>query len=589
MFCLSLLRLARKDFKRNVMIGQDLCEKLLKHPIAYFCAEFALSDKLPIYSGGLGILAGDVVREANDQRLPFVAVGLFYKEGYFRQVIENGKQKERYDKIDTTQAGLTLVKKADGTPLLIDIPMPDSTLFIQTWVYSLGGVRVFLLDTDIEQNIPHYRKITQGLYRGNRILQEIALGIGGERILSALSIHPGIYHLNEGHSAFAIFEIVHHYMKERNISFIRAFRVAKRKIFFTNHTLVPAGNDEFTKKELGNYLACYAKHLDLPLDEMLRAGEEPNDSTRFSMTILALNTTSQTNAVSKKHSLAAKSLWPNKSLMPITNGIHLPTWISEPINKATDMCRLEKLAILSDETLWQLHKINKAKMVSFITETTGKAFDVERATLVWARRFASYKQPGLLFSEIETLKKIATSAHGALQIVISGKSDPNDEVGKSIIAELIKKINATGLRDRIVFVPNYSMSIAQILVAGADIWLNTPIPGEEASGTSGMKAGANGALVCSTSDGWVDEVDWTDIGWILESNNTAKSLYTLLETSILPSYYTIADKGYSVDWVKRMKKTMQIVWKQYSATRMLDDYVNKLYKPSLAIIEKDKH
>lgn len=562
-----------------MMIDQDLREKLLEHPIAYFCAEFALSDKLPIYSGGLGILAGDVVREANDQKLPFVAIGLFYKQGYFNQIIEEGCQKESYDEIDPVQADLELVKKTDGTPLLIDIQMPDAVLFVQAWKYSLGSVNVFLLDTDIEQNSPHYRKITQGLYRGNRILQEIVLGIGGERMLHALGIHPGIYHLNEGHSAFAVFEIVHHHMKEQNISFDQAFRIAKRKIFFTNHTLVPAGNDEFTKKELRHYFARYAEHLDLPLDEMLFLGEDPDDSGRFSMTILALNMVSKTNAVSKRHSLAAKSLWPNKSLVPITNGVHLPTWVSKPISTATNMRRLEKLAAVSNETLWQLHKVNKAKLISLVSDTAGKSFDVETATLVWARRFAEYKQPDLLFSEIETLKRIAASAHGALQIVISGKSDPNDEIGKGIIAKLIKKISASDLRTYVAFVPNYSMSIAQILVAGADIWLNTPIPGEEASGTSGMKAGANGALVCSTSDGWVDEVDWTDTGWILRSDNTAKSLYTLLETSILPAYYTISDKGYSVDWVRRMRKTMQIVWKQYSATRMLNDYVSRLYRP----------
>lgn len=571
------------------MINQDLRRKLLKHPIAYFCAEFALSDKLPIYSGGLGILAGDVVREASDQKIPLVAIGLFYKQGYFRQTIENGKQKEHFDEIDPAQAGLELVNKPDGTPLLIDIQMPDAVLYAQVWTYSIDKTIVLLLDTDIEQNIPFYRIITQGLYRGNRILQEIVLGIGGERVLFALDIHPSIYHLNEGHSAFAIFEITHHYMKERNINYADAFRIAKRKIFFTNHTLVPAGNDEFTKKELEYYFFRYAKHIGLPLDEMLRAGEEPSDTSHFGMTILALNMASQTNAVSKRHALAAKSLWPNDKLIPITNGVHLPTWVSESIKKATKICKLEELNAISDEALWQLHKENKVRLMSFIYETTGKKLDRETATLVWARRFAEYKQPELLFSEIETIKRIATSAHGALQIVIAGKSGPTDDIGKSIIADIIKKINVSDLKASAIFVPNYSMSVAKILVAGADIWLNTPIPGEEASGTSGMKAGANGALVCSTSDGWVDEIDWTDIGWILDSEDTTESLYNQLETSILPTYYSVGYKDYSTNWVKRMRKTMQITWKKYSATRMLNDYINKLYRPAFGIIEDDQH
>lgn len=563
--------------------------RLNNHPIAYFCAEFALSDNLPIYSGGLGILAGDVVREANDLKLPFVAIGLLYKHGFFRQAIEDGNQKEYYDQIDTNQPELQLIKRPDGSNLVIEIPIASDTLYIQVWQYTVGTTAVFLLDTDLDQNKAEYRTITDGLYRGNRILQEIVLGIGGERALYAMDIHPSIYHLNEGHSAFAIFEIAHHYLKEKGMTFAEGFQLAKHQIFFTNHTLVPAGNDVFIKEELKPYLSSYADQLQLPLDIMLTQGDLPHDPTKFGMTMLALSMATKVNAVSTLHSIAAKKLWPNEELVPITNGVHLPTWVADPIKQASHDFDLDVLHGLSNDLLWQIHKINKQKLIDTIERTVGVQFDLEVLTLVWARRFASYKQPALLFSEIETLKRIAKSAQGALQIVIAGKAHPHDDVGKGMIADIMVKIQENHLHNTVVYIPNYSMTVAKTLTQGADLWLNTPIRGEEASGTSGMKSGANGALQFSTSDGWVDEVNWEGTGWIIDPEHMARSLYETLESTILPTYYTVDDHYISQEWVNRMKKTMHIIWQKYSATRMLKDYIETFYLPALHIIDNDIH
>lgn len=558
---------------------------LKKHPIAYFCAEFAFEDDLPIFSGGLGVLAGDTVREASDQRIPMVAIGLFYHQGYFRQEIDPSEgQKEVYVDVDPQKAGLKLVQTEAGNTLYFHVPMKDRFVWFRAWEYKVGNVPVYLLDSDVIRNTAEDRTITQRLYGGDqehRLKQEILLGIGGERLLFALDIHPSVYHLNEGHSALAIFEICYHLMKEFRLTFDEAFARAHQTIVFTNHTLVPAGNDIFPAALVKEYLSVYAKELKIPLAKILARGKVPSKPDSFGMTMLSLNMSWKTNAVSKLHGQKAHDIWPNQNMIPITNGVHMPTWIAQNIRKATGDGDYEQLRALDLRSLWKLHRENKKRTLKKLNEITGSSFQPDVCTVVWARRFATYKRPGLLFEEIKTLKRIARSAHGALQIVIAGKAHPKDNAGKEILASITRAIEEQKLSDWVVFVPNYRLEIAKLLVSGADIWLNTPMRGQEASGTSGMKAGANGVLQFSISDGWVDEVDWADIGWILDEAEINRSLYNTLEREILPRYYTRFSDGFPESWVMRMKKTMKLVWRRFSTERMVGEYMKEMYEPSI--------
>lgn len=553
-----------------------------RHPIAYFSFEFALTTKLPIYSGGLGVLAGDVLKEADDQKLPFVGVGLFYNHGYFHQKITpEGEQTEVYTRIETKNI-LTPVFKNDKE-LLVEVPIQDRIVYAKVWEYKIGSISLYLLDTNTEKNLADDRDITRYLYGGDadiRIKQEMILGIGGERVLFELDIHPSIYHLNEGHSAFCVFEIAHHVMKETGKNFHDAFAEVQKKIVFTNHTLLPAGNDRFSQDKIAGYLASYATQLKLPVSDMLEKGIREETPKLFSMTQLALTMACRINTVSTSHSIHAKKVWPETPMPGITNGIHLPTWTHSSYKKIAPHLNNMELQSMTDTILWHIHTEAKKELISYINQTCVVKLKPEVATIVWARRFTSYKQPALLFSEIESLKKLSQTAHGALQVIIAGKSHPRDSEGKKLIPHIHELIKKADLSHFIVFVPDYSLETATFFVQGADVWLNTPVPGWEASGTSGMKAGANGVLQCSTRDGWIDEVDLTRIGWELANKNTAQSLYTTITNNILPQYYTFDAGSFNVGWVKKMRETMQTIWENYSTTRLLKDYMEKLYSPA---------
>ncbi len=564
-----------------------------EHPIAYFSAEFALSEKLPIYSGGLGVLAGDVIREAADLAIPFVGVGLFYQRGYFLQTISKTGQQEEYPYINPEEAGLILVRNADNTPLTVQVPIASRQVSAQIWQWRVGTVSVYLLDTNIAPNSLEDREITAQLYGGDihmRIKQELVLGIGGERALLALDIHPWAYHMNEGHSAFAILEITHHVMAEKHISFEEAFKIAHDKMIFTNHTLVVAGNDVFTIDMVKEYLGTYAKQLGISVDQIFGLGK--TEGNRFGMTHFAARQSFRINAVSKLHEKVAKTLWPEFTMTGITNGVHIPTWVAESIQLR---CAVrspyinEQTVALTDGELWGVHEDLRTELIRFVQKHTGVSFNTKALTLTWARRFATYKRPEVLFSEIETLKKLATSAHGALQIIIAGKAHPKDTEGKAVIARIVETIEKENLKNWVVFLPNYDMKIARFLVQGSDVWLNTPIRGKEASGTSGMKAGANGVLQCSICDGWFDEVCDLNFGWQLDSERTAQSLYSVLEGEILPLFYERDNLGVPRQWVKKMRQTMVNIWQNYSATRMMSEYFQTLYLPTLTNFSEDYH
>jgi len=579
---------------------QEFRLTLGQHPLAYFSAEFALDDRLPIYSGGLGVLAGDMVRQANDANLPFVAVGLLYHEGYFEQHISvKAGQTEQYPRLHLPDAPIQLVVDTAGEPIIVTIPIKDQIVSIQIWEYLQGDVSVYLLDTNLPANTPENRLITWRLYGGDRetrLLQEIVLGIGGARALLQLHIHPSIYHLNEGHSALAVFEITHHYMIEYNMTFQQAYEYARQKIVFTNHTLVPAGNEVFDPQLVSDHLTAYAKSLDLPITAIISRGTSPRETAKsdhqFSLTRLALNMACRVNTVSKLHSVMAKQLWPDMPMPAITNGVHLPRWVNADLKAQAPNFDIQALAVLSAEEVWRLHSMAKQRLVDEVQFLTGVSLNPAYCTISWARRFASYKRPGLLFQDTARLQAILQNTTRPVQIIIAGKAHPHDWEGRDTLHLVLDMIEQLHLTAQVVFVPNYNLTIAELLVAGSDVWLNTPIRGTEASGTSGMKAGANGGLQCSVSDGWVDEVDLAGIGWVIDPEQSAESLYTLLEQDIIPLYYkrtTDAATGIPTEWINRMKQTMTLIWSEFSAERMLGEYIEVLYRPALELENKDKH
>lgn len=575
-----------------VMDLQKFRWTLGQHPIAYMSAEFALDDRLPIYSGGLGILAGDIVRAANDLELPFVAVGLLYKEGYFQQLITHDGQSEEYPMLNVTAAPINLVIDSHGEPIKITIPIEEHLLHFQVWEYVQGDVSVYLLDTDVVENTDEHKLITRRLYGGdktNRLLQELVLGIGGVRTLQTLHIHPSIFHLNEGHSAFAIFEITAHYMQEYNMKFKEAYEYSRNKIVFTNHTLVPAGNELFAAEDVQRFLAGYANHLDLTIDYILDEGKVNDQAGVFSMSNLALNMASRTNAVSKLHAKLANEQWPDKEITGITNGVHMPSWVSADLKAQAPEFDVQKIHDLPEYALWRLHEMAKYRLRDEVKFRTGRELNLDHIIITWARRFASYKRPETLFTDMKRLKEMVFHAERPIQILLAGKAHPADAVGHQHIQHIQQYIHDNGLEHNVLFVPNYNMKLADVLVSGSDVWLNTPIYGKEASGTSGMKAAANGVLQCSVSDGWVAEVDLTDIGWTIDPEHTAEDLYRLLEEEITPMYYDRNSDGIPNEWVKRMKQTIALVWHDFSAKRMVEDYIDVLYRPTLEEEIKGKH
>lgn len=564
-----------------------------QHPLAYMSAEFALDDRLPIYSGGLGVLAGDIVWQANDLELPFVAVGLLYKEGYFKQSLTlSGEQKELYALLDPADAPIELVVNTEGQRILVTLPVQGRELTVQIWEYCAGDASVYLLDSDVPENTPADRLITRRLYDTNqptRLLQEIILGIGGVRALMALSIHPSIYHLNEGHSAFAIFEITNHYMKEYGMSWHDAYEYGRQKMVFTNHTLVLAGNEVFPQALVAEYLDTYAKHLGLPIPDMLSKGQLAPTDTTFSLTALALNMACRMNAVSKLHSTKAKEMWPDKTMPGITNGVYLPRWVSPDIKAQAPQFDIAAIQALSPAELWHLHMMAKHRLIDEVKFQTGHTIPSGALIVTWARRIADYKQPELLFADIEKLRSVVGNPDKPVQLIIAGKAHPGDPSGHSHIRSILHAIKDQRLNGHVIYIPNYTISIADVLVSGSDLWINTPVRGTEASGTSGMKAGANGILQCSVSDGWVDEISLEGMGWILPDNNTGGALYDLLAGDITNLFFKRSDNVVPIEWVNRMKQTMALIWGQFSAQRMLEEYIDLLYRPALELESIKKH
>lgn len=608
-----------------------------KECYAYFCAEYGLVDCLPIYSGGLGVLAGDHLKSASDLGLPLVAVGLLYQEGYFAQYLNaDGWQQERYPINDFYNMPLHLERNEDGSELRIEVEYPGRTVYARVWRVQVGTVPLYLLDTNIEPNNPYDHDITDELYGGDldlRIHQEMMLGIGGMRALQALGYKPTVYHLNEGHSAFLILERIRKLIQEEGLSFTEAKQVAQATQVFTTHTPVSAGFDLFPPDKAMYYVGQYANFFGLSREEFLGLGREDtsNLESPFSMAALAIKTSSFINGVSQLHGEVSRvmfqGLWANLPLVEvpitsITNGVHArsvvakstqelydryvgPTW-SE---KGPEDPLWDRINTIPDEEMWRNHERCRSEMVVYVRERMQKhlrdrgatpgelaaaqeILDPNILTIGFARRFATYKRANLFMRDMDRIKKIMrANKDRQVQFVIAGKAHPKDTPGKELIREIIHQIREAGIGDHVVFVPDYDIYLARLLVAGCDVWLNTPRRPREASGTSGMKGSMNGLPNLSILDGWWEEADYVRTGWAIGHGETyddpeyedqveANALYDLLEQEVVPLFYERDGEGVPRGWVAKMKDAIKLNCPVFNTARMLRDYAVHGYFPT---------
>jgi starch phosphorylase len=603
--------------------------------VAYFSAEYGLTECLPIYSGGLGILSGDHLKSASDLDYPLVAVGLLYQQGYFRQQLNpDGWQQERYPTNDFYTLPLTPVRTDAGDVLRVKVKLPTGDVHIQVWRLDVGRIRLFLLDTNIPDNVlPQDRDITDSLYGGDidtRIRQEIVLGVGGMRALRAMGLTPTVHHMNEGHSAFLALEQVRIFMREHKLSFEEGLEAARTSNIFTTHTPVPAGIDLFDPGLMYHYFSEYCSEIGIDFQQLMALGRRDvfDRDERFSMAVLALNTSSYRNAVSRLHRQVSQemfhNLWPQlpvweTPITSVTNGVHLPSWINGDLaalydqylepdwRHANDAAVFAAVKDIPDEELLEVHRRRKRRLVSFVrtrqhssalrrqasaaeVRHSSEVLDPNALTIGFARRFATYKRATLLFRDVARLKKILLNTDMPVQIVIAGKAHPKDQPGKSFIREIVQFSRDPELWKHVVFVEDYDMKVAREMVQGVDLWLNNPRRGEEACGTSGMKAALNGVLNFSILDGWFDEAYEQSGGWAIGEREAysddqdalhASEIYYLIENEIVPTFYERRDQV-PREWMRRMKQSLTYISPQFDCRRMVAEYRSQLYEPAHA-------
>jgi starch phosphorylase len=582
--------------------------------IAYFSAEFGLTEVLPIYAGGLGVLAGDVLKSASDLKLPLVGVGLFYREGYFRQLLDaEGWQHEENPLLDPEDLPLGLPQMRDGGPPTIVLELGDRTVHLLIRVARVGRISLFLLDADLSENHPEDRAVTGRLYSGDqemRIRQEIVLGIGGLRALKRLGLVPSIRHINEGHAAFAVLERIRELVVDEGLSVAEAREFASAGNVFTTHTPVPAGMDRFALPLIEKYLSGIARDCGITVEELMRLGREvpEREGEPFSMAVLALRHSAHANAVSQLHAKVSRRLW--MELLPeladvdvrirsITNGVHRATWTDPEIA----MLRLpENPGPEARVELWRTHERLRARLVSFCRqrlvagkrelgaseediEEAGRVLDPQALTIGFARRFAAYKRATLIFSDPNHLKRILDSR--PVQFVFAGKAHPADDPGKEILRDIVRWSKSPEFRGRVVFLPEYDMGIARALVAGCDVWLNNPIRPHEASGTSGMKSAMNGGLNLSVLDGWWDEAPHEEAGFVIgdpvdESlgEDAGTALYEALEEKVVPLFFDRDENGIPWRWLEKMVFSAKQIARAFSSDRMMMEYLEQCYLPA---------
>jgi len=627
----------------RVAVLQEACEADLRRPpagpvaperpIAYFCAEYGVHESLPIYSGGLGALAGDLLKEASDRALPLVAVGLLYHQGYFRQRLDvSGWQQEYWVDIDPERLPAALVRADDRQPLKITVPIRGSEVSAQIWRVAVGRVPLFLLDTDVPENGPLERWITSQLYvadRVTRLSQYALLGVGGMRALRALGIEPGLVHLNEGHAAFVALELARGEV-ERGVPLSEALEAARQRTVFTTHTPVGAGNETFSAEELTRTFGGVAQQIGVDPEAIVRLGRYHPDDDRepFGVTQFSLRTSHAANGVSRRHGQIAREmwhgLWPERALeeVPIThvtNGVHLPSWVGSAMRgllnrhlgvgwwqQASDTAIWETLDAMPDEELWKARCDQRAELVEFIkrrsgidrlaerqprpgVETAARAFDPDVLTIGFARRNATYKRLRLLTHDPDRALALLAGER-RVQFVLAGKAHPSDDEAKAVVQELYRFKDAPHVAQHVVYLHDYDLAMAARLVRGCDLWLNLPRPPLEASGTSGMKAVINGGINLSVLDGWWAEAYDGTNGWALpgevhhdagtQDAHDAGTFYRLLEQDVIPAFYRRDKQGLPHSWLNRIRASMRTLAPAFSAGRMLDDYIQRIYAPT---------
>lgn len=603
-----------------------------KPSVAYFSMEYGLTNVLKIYSGGLGVLAGDYLKEASDSNIDLTAVGFLYRYGYFTQSLSmDGQQIANYEPQNFNALPLTQVMQANGEPMVLEVPYPGRTVYAHIWKVSVGRVPLYLMDTDIPQNSEWDRSITHQLYGGdweNRMKQEYLLGIGGILMLNKLGIKKQIYHCNEGHAALINAQRLVDFIQNDGLSFNQALEVVRASALYTVHTPVPAGHDYFDEGLFGRYMGEFPGKLGISWQEFIDMGREnPGSNEKFSMSVFALNTCQEANAVSWLHGKISQRMFAPvwKGYFPdelhvgyVTNGVHMPTWASTEwkrffaehfdkkfLKDQSNKKYWEAIQNVTDEDIWSIRKTLKNKLITYIKNQyktnwlknqgdPAKVVSIldkinPNALLIgFGRRFATYKRAHLLFTDLDRLAKIVNNEQYPIQFVFTGKAHPADGGGQGLIKHIVEISRRPEFLGKIIFLENYDMRLARHLIAGVDVWLNTPTRPLEASGTSGEKAEMNGVLNFSVLDGWWYEGYKPGAGWALTDKRTyenqqyqdqldAATIYHTLETEIIPTYYARNSKGYSPEWIQYIKNSMSEIAPDYTMKRMLDDYIDRFY------------
>lgn len=605
--------------------------------VAYFSAEYGLDEILPVYSGGLGVLSGDHCKTASDLGIPFVAIGLLYRQGYFNQYINaEGWQETSFTEQNIIELPVKPAVGPDGKEVIISVELPGRTVFAKIWEVKVGRVSIYMIDTNLENNSPSDRDLTARLYGGDqemRISQEIFLGIGGIRALDALGVNPTIYHMNEGHSSFLGLELIRKLVQGKGLSFKVAKEVVSASTVFTTHTPVPAGNDVFPLSLIDKYFSNYWGSLGINRHEFLDLGLRvgPDAPQMFNMTVLALKIAGKKNGVSELHGAVSRNIfsdiWPNvpEDEVPIshvTNGIHTLTWLDTDLRalfekyigtdwyfRIHDQSMWDKVYDIPDEELWDFHMNQKTHLIETLRgrlkeqmsrhgmspenlKQINNYLNPNALTIGFARRFATYKRANLIFRDLDRIVKIINNPERPVQIVFSGKAHPADKPAHDIIKQIHDYANRDELKGKVVLIENYNMSVARYLMHGTDIWLNNPRRPLEASGTSGEKAAINGAINFSVLDGWWIEGYNRKNGWAIgedkyyenydhQDNADSESLYSILENEIIPLYFERDERGIPLGWVRTMKESIRSVGRAFSTHRMLHDYTNDYYVPQM--------
>ena len=610
------------------------CGELAGRSIAYFSAEFALHQSLPIYAGGLGVLAGDHCKEASDLGVPLIGIGFMYPQGYFHQgLTADGWQQEAYERLNWTDAPIEPALTPEGKPCVTAVPLGNRTVLAAVWRVRVGRVKLFLLDTDLEENAPWDRDLSARLYGGDReirVQQEIILGIGGVRVLKAMGCEPAVYHLNEGHAGFVVLQRIRDFC-EKGWTFEAALEEVRRTTVFTTHTPVAAGHDAFPFSLVETHLAGAWGDLGTYREQFLALGHhDSGGGPMFNMTALALRAAGAVNGVSQLHGEVTKQMWqpiwpgtPYERLpiKAITNGVHVPTWIASEISallekhlggdwmdRHDDPAFCDRVLEIPDEELWAARQALRAFLFSFIRErarqrwtdegagaarivAAGTMFDQYALTIGFARRMTGYKRPELIFSDADRLARILNQPGRNVQILFAGKAHPADDVGKHHLQRIYKRALDPKFGGRIAFVDDYDLHVAHFLVQGCDVWMNNPLKPLEASGTSGMKAAINGTPHMSIGDGWWAEGFTGDNGWLIEAQADpndpgaqdwadAEAMYTLLEQQLVPAFYDRDAHGIPRGWLRVVKQSIRTVLPRFTARRMVKDYVREMYVPA---------